>query len=151
MIILVVADECKLVQELVQALRNFSQEVNIIEAPFKQGDGYRQRFLVKQGQKLQSIDIRDIHYFFSEERFIFFKTKDNQKYLIEYRIEELEQMLDPSLFFRANRSVLISIQAIALVYPYYGSRLKLHVLPTHEKEIIVSRERVSEFRIWMGE
>jgi two-component system response regulator LytT len=149
MIILVVADERKLVQDLVQVLQNFSEEISI--TPVRQGDGYRQRFLVKQGQRLASIDIRDIHYFFSEERFIFFKTKDNQKYLIEYRIEELEQMLDPALFFRANRSVLVSIQAIELVYPYYGNRFKLHVVPTHEKEIIVSRERVSDFRIWMGE
>jgi len=60
-------------------------------------------------------------------------------------------MLDPAVFFRANRSLLISIHAIELVYPYYGNRLELQVIPAPEKEIIVSRERVSDFRIWLGE
>ena len=146
--ILVVAADHLIIQQLEQALRNMAIDMEMLQKPL---DGYRRRFLVKQGQKLQSVDIQDICYFFSEERFIFFRTKDNQKYLIEYRIEELEQMLDPSLFFRVNRAFLVSIKAIEQVYPYYGNRLKLHVAPSAEKDIIVSRDRVSDFRIWMGE
>lgn len=146
--ILVVAADHLIIQQLEQALRNMANEMEVLQKPM---GGYRRRFLVKQGQKLQSVDIQDICYFFSEERFIFFRTRDNQKYLIEYRIEELEQMLDPSLFFRVNRAFLVSIKAIEQVYPYYGNRLKLLVSPPAEKDIIVSRDRVAGFRVWMGE
>ena len=146
--ILVVAADHMIIQQLEQVLRNITNDMEVLQQPL---NGHRRRFLVKQGQKLQSVDTKDICYFFSEERFIFFRTKDNQKYLIEYRIEELEQMLDPSLFFRVNRAFLISIKAIEQVYPYYGNRFKLQVCPPAEKEIIVSRDRVAAFRVWMGE
>lgn len=112
---------------------------------------YRQRFFVKQGQRFHSIEINEISYFTSEERFIFLKTKENQKFLVEYRIDHLEKMLDPSQFFRVNRSLLVAISAIKQVHAYHGSRLKLILDPLTEKEVIVSRERVSDFRIWMGE
>lgn len=112
---------------------------------------YRLRFLVRQGQRYQSVDTKDISYFFSEERFIFFKTKDNQKYLTEYRIEELEKMLDPMHFFRVNRAFLVSITAIQQVHIHHGNRLRLFLEPATEKEVVVSRERVADFRIWMGE
>jgi two-component system response regulator LytT len=112
---------------------------------------YRYRFLVKHGQKLFPIDIGNIAYFFSEGRFIFLRVKEGHKYLIDYRIEQLEQMLDPQIFFRVNRSFFVSIDAIQLVHSYPGNRLKLGLYPEAEKEVLVSRERVPDFRIWMGE
>lgn len=112
---------------------------------------YRQRFFLKQGQRFHSIEITEISYFTSEERFIFLKTKENQKYLVEYRIDHLEKMLDPAVFFRVNRSLLVAISSIKQVHAYHGSRLKLILEPIMEKEVIVSRERVSDFKIWMGE
>ncbi|HMK03106.1 MAG TPA: LytTR family DNA-binding domain-containing protein, partial [Ferruginibacter sp.] len=72
----------------------------------------KKRFLVSYQQKLLSIAIEDIAYFFSDNRFIFFKTFDNRRFLVEYRMEELEEILDPQLFFRINRSHIISINSI---------------------------------------
>ncbi|MBS1602334.1 MAG: LytTR family transcriptional regulator [Bacteroidetes bacterium] len=153
--ILVAEDERRLILELEAALRNFSSRIDIVlippDQPGQVSNRHRQRFLVKQGQKFQSIPVRDIHYFFAEDRFVFCRTMDNRKHLIEYRIEELEQMLDPALFFRVNRRFLTSIYSIDMVYPYSGNRLKLQVVPPCREEIIVSRERVPEFRRWMGE
>lgn len=153
--ILVAEDERRLIQQLEAALKNFSNRIDIVLVPPAeggQGAGLRrQRFLVRQGQKFQSVDVRDIQYFFAEDRFVFCRTKDNKKHLIEYRIEELEQMLDMVQWFRVNRSFLIAIYAIDMVYPYSGNRLKLHVIPAFRKDVIVSRERVAEFRKWMGE
>jgi DNA-binding LytR/AlgR family response regulator len=142
------SEERQLAQRLKQAFRDLPFKVDIVVMPHQ---GYRQRFLVRQGQKLQSISIENIYYFYSEDRFIFFRTRENQKFLVDYRIEELEKMLDPATFFRVNRSFLISIHAIDQVYPYYGNRLKLQVPLSTPKEIIVSRDRVSDFRAWMGE
>lgn len=115
------------------------------------GNGhYRERFLVKQGQRLHSIHINEIAYFFSEDRFIFFKTFDDQKYVTEYRIERLEAMLDPTRFFRINRSYIVSLTCVKQIHSWFGSRLKLYLNPDAEKEILVSRERVKKFKGWLG-
>lgn len=110
---------------------------------------YRKRFLVRTGQKYISVDTDQVSYFFSEDRFIFLKTKDKNKFLVEYRIEELEKMLDPTMFFKVNRSFIISINAIEQAHSFHGNRLKLVLNP--DEEVIVSRERVRKFKIWMGE
>ncbi|HVU83661.1 MAG TPA: LytTR family DNA-binding domain-containing protein [Puia sp.] len=146
--IIVFSEEQQFTQRLKQVLRDLPYKVDILVMP---RGGYRQRFLVRQGQKLQSISIENIYYFYSEDRFIFFRTRENQKFLVDYRIEELEKMLDPAVFFRVNRSFLISIHAIDQVYPYYGNRLKLQAVFSTPKEIIVSRDRVPDFRAWLGE
>lgn len=111
---------------------------------------YRERFLVKQGQKLLSIPVNHIAYFFSQERFIFLKTLDNQKYLVEYRIEQLEKMLSPVQFFRINRSYVVALTSVKEIHAYFGNRLKLYLHPSADKEIIVSRKRVSLFKSWLG-
>jgi DNA-binding LytR/AlgR family response regulator len=111
---------------------------------------YRERFLVKQGQRLHSIHIDEIAYFFSEGRFIFFKTLDNQKYITEYRIEKLESMLQPSRFFRVNRSYIVSLASVKQIHSWFGNRLKLFLEPDAEVEILVSRERVRNFKSWLG-
>lgn len=115
------------------------------------GTVFRNRFLIKQGQRLISIETAGIAYFFSDERFIFLKTYDGQKYLVEFTLEELESMLDPAHFFRINRSLLISFKSVAQIHFYFGNRLKLFLEPALEKEIIVSREKVNDFKAWLGE
>jgi DNA-binding LytR/AlgR family response regulator len=111
---------------------------------------YRERFLVKHGQKLLSISVNQIAYFFSQDRFIFLKTFDNQKYLVEYRIEELEKMLSPAQFFRINRSYVVALNSVKEIHAYFGNRLKLFLHPSSEKDVIVSRKRVSLFKSWLG-
>ena len=111
---------------------------------------FKERFLVKQGQKLLSIPVSQVAYFFSQERFIFLKTFDNQKYLVEYRIEQLENLLSPAAFFRVNRSCIISLATVKEIHSYFGNRLKLYLSPVMEKDVIVSRKRVSDFKAWLG-
>src|SRR5688500_2785979 len=64
---------------------------------------FRKRFLVKHAQKLISIEVQDIAYFYSDGRLNFFKTNDNKKYVVDYTMDELEEMLDPERYFRINR------------------------------------------------
>ena len=111
---------------------------------------WKERFLVKQGQKLVSVPVHRIAYFFSEGRFIFFKTTDNQKFLSEYRVEQLDTLLSPDLFFRINRSMIISHAAVREIHPYFGNRLKIYLAPSLEREVIVSRKRTVEFKRWLG-
>jgi DNA-binding LytR/AlgR family response regulator len=110
---------------------------------------FKERFLVKQGQRLLSIPVGQVAYFFSQERFIFLKTFDNQKFLVEYRIEQLEKLLSPDIFFRINRSHIISLTTVKEIHAYFGNRLKLYLSPAADKEIIVSRKRVNDFKDWL--
>ncbi len=111
---------------------------------------YKERFLAKQGQRLVSIAGGTDRLFFSQERFIFFKTFDNQKFLVlEYRIEELEQLLSPSVFYRINRSYIVSLPTVREIHSYFGNRLKLYLSPAADKDVIVSRKRVNDFKRWL--
>ena len=111
---------------------------------------YRKRFLVKHAQKLLSIEMDRIAYFFSDDRVNFFKTFDDKKYIIDYTMDELENMLDPDQYFRINRAFVVSAKSIDQIHDYFGNRLKLNLKPTIDKEALVSREKFSAFKEWMG-
>lgn len=111
---------------------------------------YRKRFLVKHGQKLVSVEVEDIAYFYSDGRLNFFKTKDNKKFVVDYTMDELEDMLDPERYFRISRSFYVSVNSIDKIDDYFGNRLILSLLPEVDKEALVSREKVTEFKKWMG-
>lgn len=111
---------------------------------------YRKRFLVKHGQKLVSVEVDDIAYFFSDGRLNFFKTTDNKKFVVDYTMDELNDMLDPDKYFRISRSFFISVNSVAQIHDYFGNRLMLQLKPETEKEAIVSREKVTEFKNWLG-
>lgn len=111
---------------------------------------YRKRFLVKHAQKLVSIETEEIAYFFSDGRLNFFKTYDNKKFVVDYTMDELEDMLDPDRYFRISRSFYISVDSVDQIHDYFGNRLLLNLKPAVEKEAIVSREKATEFKKWMG-
>ena len=106
---------------------------------------FRKRFLVKHSQKLISIEVDRIAYFFSDDRLNFFKSYDDKKYVIDYTMDEIEQMLDPEQFFRINRAFIVSIKSIDQIQEYFGNRLKLNLKPIIDKEALVSREKVASF------
>ncbi len=117
----------------------------------QQGKNYRNRFLVKQGQRLISVEVDDIAYFFAEGRLSYFCTWNKQKYVVDYTMEELEQMLDPRQFFRANRSYIINIRSVQQIHNYFNGKLKLDIKPAIEKdEVVISREKAAAFKDWMG-
>lgn len=111
---------------------------------------YRKRFLVKHAQKLVSIEIDEIAYFYSDGRLNFFKTSDNKKFVVDYTMDELEDMLDPEKYFRISRSFYVSINSVDKIDDYFGNRLILGLKPAVDKEALVSREKVTEFKKWMG-
>ncbi len=111
---------------------------------------YRKRFLVKNGQRLVSVEVEEIAFFFSDGRLNFFKTFDNKKYVVDYTMDELEDMLDTQKYFRISRSFYVSVNSVEQIHDYFGNRLLLNVKPAVEKEAIVSREKVGDFKKWMG-
>jgi two-component system, LytTR family, response regulator LytT len=111
---------------------------------------YRKRFLVKHGQKLVSVETGEIAYFYSDGRLNFFKATDNKKFVVDYTMDELEDMLDPKAYFRISRSFYVSVNSIAKIDDYFGNRLILGLKPEVDKEALVSREKVTDFKKWMG-
>ncbi len=109
---------------------------------------YKNRFMVKLGDHIRSITSDQISFFFADGRDIYLITNQLRKFIIDYTLESLEEILDPKIFHRCNRSYILHISAIQDVIVYSNSRLK--VMPTikWENEIIVSREKVSEFKEW---
>jgi DNA-binding LytR/AlgR family response regulator len=111
----------------------------------------RNRFLVKVGSKHISVDVANIAYFYVEDKVVLFITKDHKRYVLDYSMEEVESMLEPRVFFRINRSFMVSISSIQRMDDYFNGRIILQLEPSLNKEVIVSRERVHDFKIWMGQ
>ena len=123
-------------------LKNLLQDFPIKE--------YKHRFLIKNGQNLTSIDVSDIAYFFSEDGINQFYVFSNKKHIVENTLDELESFLNPKDFFRINRKLIVNINAIQKISPHFNSRLKLSLTPQYRDEILVARERVSDFKAWLG-
>lgn len=115
------------------------------------GPVYRDRFLVKQGQRLFSLSIDEVAYFFTRNKLSFIKTRDEHEWMLDYTMDELSTMLNPYRFFRLNRQVIAELRAIDKVNLYFNGKLKISLRPAFDEETIVSREKAGEFKIWLGE
>lgn len=109
---------------------------------------YKNRFMVKLGEHIRSITAEQISLFYADGRDVYLVTTQNRKFIIDYTLESLEDILDPALFFRLNRTFILNINAIKDVLVYSNSRLKITLQQEFDKEIIVSREKVGEFKNW---
>jgi DNA-binding LytR/AlgR family response regulator len=114
-----------------------------------QSSTFRARFLVKQGNSLSYILVRDVRYCYAEESIVFARLPDGKKQHLDYTLEQLETVLDPSQFFRINRKIILNADAILKIHPYFNNRLKLELLPIAPFDVVVSREKVGAFKTWL--
>lgn len=127
---------------------DFDQIKRMLSNPSEKS--YKKRFTVKMGQHLKMISIEDAECFYSENKGTYIRTAEGRDYLLETTLEQLENELDPAKFYRVSRKFIVCINAIKDIVVYTNSRLKI-ILPTYkDDEVIVSRERVSDFREWLG-
>jgi len=112
---------------------------------------YKNRFLVKLGERIQTVDIQEIGFFYSEDKVTLLQTRGGKKYIIDYTLDEVEEMIDPELFFRLNRKYISAIHAIKEVFTYSNSRLKIHLENCNDNDILISRERMGPFKSWLGQ
>ena len=113
-------------------------------------DSYQQRFLVTAGEKIKSIPIEDIAYFFGQQKYVFLITKDNRRHIVDYTLGKLEDLLDPKDFFRINRQFIIHFSAIEVMHAYSKSRIKVGLSPEPEMEAIVSIDKSRKFKDWLN-
>lgn len=111
---------------------------------------YKKRFTIKLGQQLKMVSIVDVECFYSENKGTYLHTFDNRDYLIDLTLEQLESEIDPKDFYRISRKFIIPMNGIKEIKIYSNSRLKV-ILPTYKAdEVIVAREKVSDFKNWLG-
>ncbi len=109
---------------------------------------YKERFILKVGEHLKSVEVKDILFFYSLDKATFAHTIDGRKHILDFTLDQLEGLLSPDRFFRINRKYIVASDAIQDMISYTNSRLKL-VLKSSDDDIIVARERVQEFKDWL--
>ncbi|KQC28728.1 LytR/AlgR family response regulator transcription factor [Flagellimonas eckloniae] len=110
---------------------------------------YKKRFTVKVGQHLKIINADEVECFYSENKGTYAATSDGRNYLLDTTLENLEGELSPKKFFRVSRKFYINIIHIKDIISYTNSRLQIKLNHFSEQEIIVSRERVKDFKLWL--
>lgn len=109
---------------------------------------YKKRFMVKLGEHIRSVTSDQIGLLYADGREVYLITGDNRKFIVDYTLEALEEVLDPAQFFRVNRSYMVSIHHVQDVMVYSNSRLRITPTVKWDQEIIVSREKVADFKHW---
>ncbi|MDW3647785.1 MAG: LytTR family DNA-binding domain-containing protein [Bacteroidia bacterium] len=125
-----------------------NREVKQLSQGFKK-KSYKERFMVKIGAHINTIAVQDVLFFRADGRTAYLYTKEGKRYIIDYKLEDLMEILNPGNFYRVNRSFIIQIHAIQDVLVYSNSRLKIIPPIKLDKEIIVSREKVTDFKTWL--
>ncbi|MBS1598344.1 MAG: response regulator transcription factor [Bacteroidetes bacterium] len=132
-----------------QALPPVNTDYEYLSKLFTNKSKYKSRFTGKIGNKLFFIDLKEIAFFYADNKLVFLITFQNVRYLVDYTMDDLEKILDPESFFRINRGTIIHFSAISQVKPYINNRLKIIFKHDYDNfEAIVSRDRVSSFRKW---
>lgn len=134
--------------EIVHQQESYASKIEHLMASMKSTP--KERFLIKMGEHYRSIQVDDICHFFIEERNNFIAMNSAKIYPVDYSLDQIEQMVDPKRFFRVNRSCIVNIRSISDILEYSTSRLKLKMeCHLSNDDILVSRERVRDFKKWM--
>lgn len=111
----------------------------------------KKRFLTQVGDVFQYVETSEIAFFYSEQKYTYIHLFSNRRYIINYSLEQLDDILDKDVFFRVSRNCISNIQSIKKISKYFASRLKVYFQPECPHEVIVSRSRVSDFLKWIDD
>jgi len=111
---------------------------------------YKTRFMIKVGEKLRSFKAEEISLFLSEGRTVSILLDSGKEYVINYKLEEVQGLIDPQMFFRIGRSFIVNINSIHAVNIHSNSRLKINLHSPTDRELIVSRDKVAPFKDWFN-
>lgn len=147
-------------EELITALKKYneyaggnqnSENLNsLYDMIVNKNQSYRERLSISFGAKIKTIKIDEVAYFTSEEGMTYAYLFDKANYPVDLSLDKLISELDPTKFFRINRQMLLSIDAIKDVHVYPKSRLKLELNPKYDKEVFVSLDKVTSFKKWLN-
>ncbi len=107
------------------------------------------RFLIKLGQQIKLVEMRDVAYAYTQSKITFITTREGRRYPVDHTLDKLEELLPAEVFFRINRQFIVGMHAITEMHAYSKSRLKLVVHPATDVETVVSTERSPLFKVWL--
>jgi two-component system response regulator LytT len=130
--------------------QNYSYPVHAIDTILKNlTNNYKSKFVIKVGEHIKVVPVKEVSCFNSLEKSTFLQNTEGREYAVNYSLYQLEELLDPNLFFRISRKFIVHIEAIEDIISYSNSRLRLVIKGNSSDEIIVSRERVQKFKDWL--
>lgn len=121
----------------------------LLEALEKGKTEFQKRIIIRYGDIIKAVEIKDVAYFYTQEKIDYLRTKDGIEYPIDYHLDELEEILDSKIFFRINRQFIVNYAAIDKMVSFSKSRVKLILKPAISHETIVSTERSPNFKQWL--
>ncbi len=128
-----------------------AQDVNgIFDILRAQQKTYKSRFLLHYRETYKVVSVNDIDYIFLEHKIVHFKLLNGSTIAVPYTLEELEEQLDPVFFFRVNRQYIIHINSIEGIHKYFSEKAKIVLKSDRNAEVIVSRSRMPQFKLWLG-
>ncbi len=110
---------------------------------------FKNRFLIRIGDKYIPVETREIAWFCFEDKLAFLYTIKQKRYMLDHTLDELENLIDPYLFFRLNRQYIASFSAIKSVHNYFGGKLKVYLTTELENGIVVSKEKAHFLKQWL--
>jgi DNA-binding LytR/AlgR family response regulator len=144
-------------EDLSDALQKYEQhfrpepdQVSKLLQHLNKRQSYSDRILIKIGDKLKSLTLKEVDLIYSEQKTTMVRTKEQRSYPVDFTLSDIMQKLNPNRFFQVNRGMILHIDAIDEIYIYSNSRLKVQVPGWNGPPIIVARERVSDFKTWLG-
>lgn len=116
----------------------------------QQPQQFKQRFVIRLGEHMITVVTTDIAYFCTENKVNFIITKLGKRFPSDYTLDQLEDLIDPKIFFRINRQFIISYNSIAEMFTYSKSRVLIKLNPPTKLDTIVSTERSAAFKSWLA-
>lgn len=129
-----------------QAVRGDDEIEKLVKSLQPKG---KERFVVKVGDHLKTVDTPNIQLAYSQHKGTYLYDNEGRKFLVDYTLDKLEDMLNPDQFFRISRKYLVQVDYIKDIISFTNSRLEIKIPGFDEEQIIVSRERVQEFKNWL--
>lgn len=119
------------------------------DIPFLSTEKFKQRIVVNFMSKLTSLKVEDIAYIYSKDKISYFYLSNGDKYASDFKMHDVENMLNPKYFFRANRQFIIHIDALDQIKKHQASRLKITLKPYIDKDIVISTDKTPLFKAWL--
>ena len=135
----------------VHAVPVLADMAGLLESLRNTGKSYKNRFLLQYGERMEAIEVKEIAYFFAMEKCVFLTTFVKSTFLLDVTLDRLEEMVDPGVFFRINRKMIINMAAIKGLHAFSRSRIKVDLTPPAPNgiESLVSIERSPAFKEWL--
>ena len=110
---------------------------------------YKSRIVIRFLSKIHSIKVSELAYVFSKNKISYVYTVNGERYPSDYKLQDLEQMLDQKYFFRVNRQFIVHIDSIYQIHKHQASRVKIVLSPAIDETIVISTDKTPLFREWI--